>query len=60
MYYPTIIDRFINPKGQFFLSTAIRSDFTFKINQMSKPMFLYNGGMAAHKFKILLSEYTRE
>lgn len=60
MIYPSLIDRVLNPKGSFFLSSAIRSDFTFKINQMSKPAFLYNSGMSVNKAKILISEYKKE
>ena len=56
--YPTLMERWFGDKGGFFLWHALRSDFTFKVNQMSKPFFLYNTGMGINKFRLLLSEYT--
>lgn len=54
--YPTIMERWFGDKGGFFLWHALRSDFTFKVNQMSKPFFLYNTGMSVNKLRLLLSE----
>lgn len=54
--YPNMIDRLLNHKGGFFLWHAMQADFTFKVNQMSRPYFIYNSAMAINKFRLLLSE----
>ncbi|WP_025154554.1 DUF4225 domain-containing protein [Morganella morganii] len=56
--YPTLMERLFGDKGGFFLWHALRSDFTFKVNQMSKPFFIYNAGMSVNKLRLILSEYT--
>ncbi len=58
--YPTLMERWFGDKGGYFLYHAIRSDFTFKFKQMSRPMFLYNGGMAINKLRVLIPEFTEE
>ncbi|MEM8384228.1 DUF4225 domain-containing protein, partial [Morganella morganii] len=55
--YPTLVERWFGDKGGFFLWHALRSDFTFKVNQMSKPFFLYNTGIGGNKLRLLLSDY---
>ncbi|OBU02223.1 DUF4225 domain-containing protein [Morganella psychrotolerans] len=58
--YPSLLERWFGEKGGFFLFHALRSDFTFKVSQMSRPYFLYNTGMAVNKFSLLLSEYNND
>lgn len=58
--YPSLLERWFGEKGDFFLFHALRSDFTFKVSQMSRPYFLYNAGMAVNKFSLLLSEYDND
>lgn len=43
--YPTLVERWFGDKGGFFLWHALRSDFTFKVNQMSKPFFYIIQGL---------------
>lgn len=54
--YPTIIERLRGNKGGFYLWHALRSDFVSKFKQMSKPVFLYQSGMAAYKLKLIIPE----
>ncbi|MEY0254723.1 DUF4225 domain-containing protein [Morganella morganii] len=54
--YPTIIERWFGNKGGYYLFHALRSDFTFKFKQMSKPFFLYQSGMATYKLKLIIPE----
>lgn len=58
--YPTLLERWFGDKGGFFLFHALRSDFTFKVMQMSRPAFLYYSGTAGMKAKLLLSEYSKD
>ncbi|HHZ8354284.1 DUF4225 domain-containing protein [Morganella morganii] len=58
--YPGIIERFFGEKGGFFLFHALRSDFVFKVQQMTKPAFWYYSGMTGYKAKILISEYKED
>ncbi|HGH5991584.1 TPA: DUF4225 domain-containing protein [Morganella morganii] len=58
--YPTLVERWFGDKGGFFLWHALRSDFTFKVNQMSKPFFLYNTGIGGNKLRLLLSDYMSD
>lgn len=60
LIYPNLVDRAINPKGNFFLYHALRADFIHKVKQMSRPAFLLNAGMSGYKAKLLLSEYERK
>ncbi|EPU3936326.1 DUF4225 domain-containing protein [Morganella morganii] len=54
--YPTIIERWFGNKGGYYLFHALRSDFIFKVKQMSKPVFLYQSGMATYKLKLIIPE----
>lgn len=59
LIYPNLVDRAVNPKGNFFLYHALRADFIPKIKKMSQPQFLINAGISGYKAKLLLSEYER-
>ena len=60
LIYPNLAERFVNPKGNFFLYHALRADFIPKVKQMSRPAFLLNAGMSGYKAKLLLSEYEKK